>query len=243
VFGRSPDLPGENGWTGALNSNTLSLDQVAMGFVASPEFQNMYGSMNNTQFIETLYQNVLGRQAEPAGLAGWQFAMSNGETRDQVLLGFTDSIEHKQDTISTIGDKDLSEAYRLYGTFNRTPDRPGLDGWTAQLDSGAIPLQVAQGFVDSTEFQQMFGGLDTTSLVNDLYQNVLHRAADSAGEQGWINQLNGGASLASVVLGFSDSAEHRAMTAAATHDSWAFVPTSCIDMGNEPRWVPPPVRP
>jgi hypothetical protein len=52
---------------------------------------------------------------------------NGGETRDQVLLNFSDSFENKENTVSTIGDKDLSEAYRLYqAAFNRTPDSAGL---------------------------------------------------------------------------------------------------------------------
>jgi hypothetical protein len=226
AFGRSPDLPGENYWTGLINSSTLTLDQTAMNFIASAEFQNTYGSLNSAQFVETLYQNVLGRSADPTGLAYWQSQMDNGESRSQVLLNFSDSFENKENTISTIGDKDLSEAYRLYqAAFNRTPDQPGLAYWTGQLDNGTTPLQAAQSFLASPEFQQMYGGLDAMGQVNELYENVLHRQPDPTGEAYWVGQLNNGSSLASVLLNFSDSLENRMQTAAATHDSWVFVPS------------------
>jgi hypothetical protein len=86
-------------------------------------------------------------------------------------------------------------------------------------------LQVAQGFVDSSEFTHLFAGLDTKGLVDQLYQYVLHRDPDPAGEQGWIGQLNAGASKAQVLLGFSDSLENRLNTSQATHDSWVYLPS------------------
>jgi hypothetical protein len=52
---------------------------------------------------------------------------------------------------------------------------------------------------------------------------VLHRAGDPGGQQFWTAQLQGGASQASVLVGFSDSPENRAQTANATHDGWVFI--------------------
>jgi serralysin len=81
-------------------------------------------------------------------------------------------------------------------------------------------LQVAQGFVSSSEFAHLFAGLDTKGFVDQLYQNVLHRAPDAVGEQYWIGQLNGGEPKARVLLGFSDTLENRLNTSPATHDGW-----------------------
>lgn len=50
------------------------------------------------------------------------------------------------------------------------------------------------------------------------YQNVLHRAPDTAGAQNFINALNAGASRKSVLVGLSDSTENRINTAVLTHD-------------------------
>ena len=46
-----------------------------------------------------------------------------------------------------------------------------------------------------------------------LYANTLHRSADAAGAAGWQNVLANGTDRAAVLLGFSESAEHEAMTA------------------------------
>ena len=224
ALGRAPDVGGLDGWTAQLNAHTLGIDGVALGFINSAEFSSKYGALNNADFVTQLYHNVLHRAPDSAGEQGWINQLNSGVSRAHVLIGFSDSLENKLDTQGTIGDPHMDEAYRLYqAALDRTPDIPGLGFWTAQLDSGISPLQVAQGFVGSDEFARLFAGLDTKGFVDELYQNVLHRAPDSAGEQSWINQLNSGVSKARVLLGFSNSLENRLNTSQATHDSWVFV--------------------
>jgi hypothetical protein len=224
ALGRAPDVGGLNYWTAQLDAHTIGIDAVALGFINSSEFSSNYGALSNSGFVTQLYQNVLHRAPDNAGAQGWINQLNGGASKAQVLLGFSDSLENKLNTRGSIGDPHMDEAYRLYqAALNRTPETSGLGGWTAQLDSGVSSLQVAQGFVSSNEFARLFAGLDTKGFVDHLYQNVLHRAPDLGGEQGWINQLNGGVSKAQVVLGFSDSVENKLNTSQATHDSWVFV--------------------
>jgi hypothetical protein len=224
ALNRLPDAGGLDFWTAQLDSQTLGLNDVALAFIHSAEFSARNGSLDNQSFVQQLYQNVLGRAGESGGLQFWTGQLGAGESRAQVLVGFSDSMENKADTSVNIGDKDRGEAYRLYqAAFNRTPDSGGLNFWTSQLDRGAAPVQVAQGFVGSGEFAQLFAGLDTTAFVDQLYQNVLHRAGDPGGEQFWVGQLSAGTSQAQVLLGFSDSLENRLNTSSATHDGWVYL--------------------
>jgi len=117
-------------------------------------FNARYGSLDNQSFVQQLYQNVLGRAGESSGVQGWTGLLDAGGTRAQVLVSFSDSVENKNHTSVNIGDKNRSEAYRLYqAAFNRTPDSAGLNGWTGVLDQGMTPMQVSQGFVNSPEFR------------------------------------------------------------------------------------------
>ncbi|TXM65871.1 DUF4214 domain-containing protein [Methylobacterium sp. WL12] len=96
AFDRTPDLKGLS-HNIKLNDSELSLKQIGQAFLVSAEFQTLYGS-NSTdeQFIRALYNNVLGRDLEAAGYAGWQQLMSNGSyDRGDVLIGFSESIENK----------------------------------------------------------------------------------------------------------------------------------------------------
>jgi hypothetical protein len=173
-----------------------------------------------------LYQNSLGRPADAAGEQAWDNALASGMSRGQVALGFAESPENRVNTGSIAGDKNDAEAYRLYkAALARTPDQAGQLAWSSVLAGGATPSQVAQGFIDSAEFQQKYGGLSTQDFVSTLYQNALNRPADAAGLQAWTTALQGGMSKADVLVGFSDSLENRVQTAAATHDGWVFIHT------------------
>ena len=93
--------------------------------------------------------------------------------------------------------------YMLYqATFNRTPDAAGLGYWIAQVDKGAnIVTNVAASFVASPEFVAKYGSNPSNaSYVDNLYQNVLHRAGDAGGITYWNTQLNSGAVTKAYVL-------------------------------------------
>ncbi len=229
ALGRAPDVSGLEYWTAQLDSGALSVTGEAAGFMISTEFTTKYGtSITNDAFVQQLYLNVLHRTADAGGENYWDTQLANGLSRASVLVDFSESFENASNTMSTIGDATLSETYRLYqAAFDRTPDTGGLSFWFGQMEQGIAAVNVAASFIASSEFATLYdvNGLppDNTTFVADLYNNVLHRAPDSTGAAYWAGQLNSGVSRASVLLAFSDSAENRLNTAAATHDGWVFI--------------------
>jgi hypothetical protein len=159
-------------------------------------------SANN--FTDTL-QGV--RQQYTVGAGGT--AVEGGpENADNLLvnmqrLQFADGYE----TYSTT-DK-AAEVYRLYeATLNRGSDPEGLAFWVNQMNTGTSLQSVANGFVNSAEFQQQYGQLSNASFIHLLYENVLHRGADPTGLSFWLGQMSSGQTQAQVVLGFSESTEN-----------------------------------
>jgi hypothetical protein len=226
AFHRAPDLAGLQYWTAQIDDAQVPLSAVASLFATSPEFVQDYGALSNAAFVTQLYENVLGRPADATGAQYWDAVLASGASRGMVVLGFAQSPENQADTLSTAGDTDNAEVYRLYqAAFNRAPDAGGLTYWSAVLANGATPLQVAQDFVNSAEFQQDYGALGASDFVSMLYQNVLHRPADAGGLQYWTSALQQGTSKASVLVGFADSLESRIQTAGATHANWVFIPS------------------
>ena len=106
---------------------------------------------------------------------------------------------------------------RLYDTvFGRKADIQGLTFWKDALEDGAASReQMADAFTGSAEFRARYGALDDLGFVNALYVNTLDRPADQAGLDFWTGQLDAGAERSAVVLAFSESAEHLALTAPA----------------------------
>ena len=173
--------------------------------------------------MDQLYLNVLGRAAEQGGRDFWMSSLDRGAaTRAEVLVGISESPENKAGTAALVqaGIWDRSEAAtevaRLYDTvLGRLPDAPGLVAWKNVIENGsATLLQIADSFTQSAEFRGQYGNLGNRDFANALYVNTLDRAADDAGLDYWTRILDSGAAnRAEVVLAFSESAEHVALTA------------------------------
>jgi phospholipase/lecithinase/hemolysin len=226
ALGRAPDVSGLEYWTAQIDDSQVPLATVANDFAASPQFIQDYGTLSNAAFVNQLYENVLGRPADAAGVAYWGGALAAGTTRGAVLVGFAESQEYEADTISTAGDANNAEVDRLYkAAFNQAPDQAGLAYWSSVLSNGETPTQVAQGFASSPEFQADYGTLSPSDFVTALYQNTFGSAADPAGLQYWTSVLQQGASKATVLVDIADSLQSRVLTAGATHANWVFIPT------------------
>ena len=106
----------------------------------------------------------------------------------------------------------LVDVALLYGALERAPDLAGLDFWAQR---GLSPLDVAQGILQSAEWQAANGAQNDGAFVSGLYQHILGRAAEAAGQQYWEGLLAQGMSRAQVLLGVALSPEHRALAVTA----------------------------
>ncbi len=221
---RLPDQGGLNFWTDAVEAGQ-PLSALASGFLASAEFQGRFGgaTSSNGAFVDQLYLNILGRAGEAGGRDFWVNSLTAGAAgRADVLVAFSESAENKAGTAALVqgGIWDRSEAAaevaRLYDTvLGRLPDAPGLAAWKDALEGGKASLaQVADAFTASAEFKGRYGGLGDRDFADALYANTLDRPADQAGLDYWTGVLGSGVSRAEVVLAFSESQEHVALTAA-----------------------------
>jgi uncharacterized repeat protein (TIGR02543 family) len=153
TFLRIPDYAGLTFNAGLVRNGTVSLTQLADFFTASPEFVATYGSLNNTQFVTLLYNNVLGRAPDTAGLNGWvSLLTTGGYSRGQVLLGFSDSVEYQAAMAN-----EVFVTMMYAGMLRRTPEPTGYNGWVGFLDAGTYSReQVINGFFLSTEYHNRF---------------------------------------------------------------------------------------
>ena len=96
TLGRAPDAAGLGYWTSLLRGGGAGLRDVALGFMAAPEFTLRYGAVSDERFVDLLYQNVLGRSADAAGTGYWvSLLASRTLDRGGVVLGFSESAENK----------------------------------------------------------------------------------------------------------------------------------------------------
>lgn len=102
AFDRAPDLGGLGFWIGKMDGG-MSVTEVAANFVASAEFQNTYGTLNNNQFAAQLYRNVLHRESDAGGLAFWTEALDQHRlSMPEVLANFSESNENQANLIGVI---------------------------------------------------------------------------------------------------------------------------------------------
>lgn len=99
AFNRVPDANGLQTWIDFMYAGH-SLEQVSWGFTNSDEFKSLYGvGVSSAQFVTRLYANVLHRAPDGQGFASWVSALDSGAwTREQLLIGFSESQENKDNT-------------------------------------------------------------------------------------------------------------------------------------------------
>ena len=211
AFDRVPDQGGLGYWINEIDRGT-GLSQAATGFINSAEFKALYGNNpSNSEFVTLIYDNVLHRTPDAGGYSYWMEQLSSGMTRENVLIGFSESTENKVALMAFSMDGNMGKDYRLYqAAFDRKPDVSGLDYWYHQMNSGVTLQQVASGFINSAEFKALYGNNSSNAeLVTLLYDNVLHRAPDTGGFNFWMNELDQGTSREQVLIGFSESLENQ----------------------------------
>ncbi len=117
------------------------------------------------------------------------------------------------------------QAYRIYqAAFNRAPDIGGLGFWIKTLDEGNTLNSVASGFLNSAEFQALYGTNSTDSdYVARLYNNVLHRTLDQAGSDYWVQTLQT-QSRQDVLIGFSEAPENKMQLIGTIQNGMDYIP-------------------
>jgi Ca2+-binding RTX toxin-like protein len=213
---RAPDALGLNFQSARLKAGT-ALTDVAAGFVNSPEFQATYGSLDDAQFVNLLYQNVLDRSAAPGEIAFHVGRLQAGASRSDVVVGFSESPEHIQKHSGAVNaglwdiDESMASVARLYfGMLERTPETSGLAFYAQQFANGLTVQQVANGFAASPEFQAKYGPLDNAAYVKQLYENILERSPGADEVAFHVNRLAAGASRGDVAAGFTEAPEYQA---------------------------------
>ena len=166
AFARMPDYAGLQNWSNALHAGALTLAGAADQFAASPEFNLSYGTLDDTQFVQQLYRNVLGREADAGGLADWVGQLNGGASRGTVLIGFSESDEFKRILAGQV------EVLRLFYLIK-------------QQMPAAAELQTDVGFMNGdgqtdTLFTQAYpSGLSDPDYVQTVFKGFLRRDADA----------------------------------------------------------------
>ncbi|MFL0748792.1 MAG: DUF4214 domain-containing protein, partial [Prochlorococcus sp.] len=97
AFARVPDPDGLSNWINANESGSFSYEQTANEFISSQESINLYGSNQvDTNYITNIYNNVLDRDPDSAGLNHYEGLLGSGEmSRAKMMFDFSESPENR----------------------------------------------------------------------------------------------------------------------------------------------------
>ncbi|WP_434658181.1 DUF4214 domain-containing protein [Sulfurimonas sp. NW9] len=78
TIGRAADSAGVAYWTDQVMNGNMSVAEVGQSFFDQPEVQAKYDGLDTTAFVSAVYENVLGRPADTAGLDYWVEQLDGG---------------------------------------------------------------------------------------------------------------------------------------------------------------------
>ncbi len=225
ILGRGVDPEGLANWSAALLNGTAQASQIIDGIVSSQEYA--LKNLNHEASVKVLYQAMLGRDPDPAGLAAWTKVLDDGYPFGSVINGFCGSPEFiaicnsygiqpgsvnvgpvipkpADDTTRGLIEGFVKRCYVIL--LDRGVDPTGLKDWSDALENGvAQASQIIDGIVNSQEFQ--LRGLTNEQKVDCLYMAMLGRGADPDGKAAWVQVLADGHPYAAVINGFCGSIE------------------------------------
>ena len=187
---RLPSPSEVNGWLAAFQAGA-SETAVASAFLHSGEFLNSQG--DNASFIQTVFQDLLGRSVDPASLTTLVDRLNSGMTRSQLVDLVLGSAER---TAHVVG--------QYYEQFlGRAGSAAEVQNWAELIALGQVEFEsVAEMFLSSNEF---FGaasaGVQSAVLSQlDNIQALLATAAD-VGQVSGAPPVNGYVPTANAVEG------------------------------------------
>lgn len=97
VFDRAPDTGGLQYWIDKMAAGT-TFQTIANTFSQSSEFAQRYNAVDNTGFVQQLYNTILHRNGDSGGIDYWKGQLDQGMSRGTAMIQFTESNENHQIT-------------------------------------------------------------------------------------------------------------------------------------------------
>jgi len=217
ILERLPAAAERDFWVAQIVGGATEQD-VLNSFFTSSEYNALYP--DDSGFVSSLYEKILGRPADPAGLASWVQALQSGATRAAVVSTFFSTPEYRARVIIDV-----------YAEFlGRIPVANEIAFWTSNLPTdGTIAATLRTNVLSSDEYyrtaevRMVFAtgsgsllattGLSDETFVTALYVDVLERSAAQIEVDIWTAQLAAGVSRLTVTSQIWDSPERASLVA------------------------------
>jgi hypothetical protein len=193
---RAADADGQSFFYSLLAAGQDERD-VLPQFFTSTEYQN---GASNVLWLQSVYQDVLGRTADGADqLGGWLALLNDqGLSRTVVANDILTSPESENREVAALAEQFLGQA----------PDAPTLSGLVGQLQTSGRLSDVRASLLASADYFNQQGAT-STGYVQALYRDLLNRSPSAAEVQVWVGQLQNGATRLQVAAAFLASLEYQ----------------------------------
>jgi hypothetical protein len=148
VLGRAAEKGGADFWIDQISRNLQTTESLASAFANAPELI-AGGVVTDEDFINRLYQVLLGRQADAPGLAYWTQQVAT-QGRGKMVLAFTQSLEFARLTLFDL----TMDAIRLR-MLATDSTAPGMPAAPALVSGSAVSMskeQVTQNLQAITQY-------------------------------------------------------------------------------------------
>jgi hypothetical protein len=188
-LGRPPSSGELNLWQGVLQQPSAAgqpsaIESFMTAVLSSSEYLQKNGNTNAT-WVESIYNNVLGRPSDPGGFKN---------ALDAVLGGYAQQRLTTTTVMASSPENQMRFITDAYKTYLRRPAlaaeiKTGLN----QLQTGTTDEQFLAGIFASTEYFQnpTLGNSNNSTWLTQLYRDIFNRDRD-AGSQVFLTGLNNG---------------------------------------------------
>jgi len=212
TFNRAPDADGLAYWVGRFEAG-MSLTNIARSFFDQPETQSVYGALDASEIVTRVYDNVLNRAPDAAGLAYWTNELTTGKvSRSDLILAVINAAksatgtQDDADTLAnktevgvyfavTLGLNDLDLAASVMAGV--TSDDATVAAATAAADAGTgatYDLKVGEDNLTGTAANDTFNARITTAETLESFDLI-----DGGGGVDVLNvTLDGGGAVPSI---------------------------------------------
>jgi Domain of unknown function (DUF4214)/Bacterial Ig-like domain (group 3) len=210
-YALTANYPGDGNYQSSVSSAlALTVTSTVVPTAGDPQPDVACGDgVGDVAFICALYQDVLGRPADAAGLATFTGQLSAGTSRSTVAEELLTSTEYRQDLITSY--------YQQY--LGRPADAGGIATFLTLFSQGASAGNIQAAIIGSAEFANRSGGSDG-GFVAALYQDLLNRPVDAAGLATFTGQLATGTTRRAVVEELLTSTEYRSDLIASYYQTY-----------------------
>lgn len=163
-------------------------------FACSQAFGSTLAQQN---FIDKVYQDLLGRPADPVGLAAYLTLFDKGGTSFDVAHGVDTSQEYYSILVGS-----------YYQSYLYRPSDAGSVPLVSLLVGGATDQQVQATILGSSEYFTNRGAGDNAGFLNALYQDLLNRPVDAAGIAAFLPLLNAATPRSQIAIDLLKSTEY-----------------------------------